>query len=133
MLRRIHPDHLIWDASRNIFRASSAAFDDVYDGVSVFLRSMLDAIGRSETDVLINYNRHSLVSFTAGAVRAFDPPLGVRRDPDPLGVPPHPCSPAHALVTGIPTTKAGKKHYRRPLAEEIATEFVVLREPPPTE
>lgn len=112
-----------------VWRPSSAAFDDVYDGVSVYMRSVLDVIGRSETDVLIDYDAHSLVAFTAGAVRAFDPPLGVKRDPDPPNVPEHPCSPAHALVVGIPDTKAGKKKYRKPLAASIAREFVVLREP----
>lgn len=129
MLRRVHPDHVVWDDSRQAWRPSSAAFDDVHDGVSVFLRSVLDEIGRPEEDVLLDYDEHSLVAFTAGAVRAFDPPLGVRRDPDPLGVPPHPCSAAHALVLGIPATKAGRKRYRKPLAETVAREFVLFRQP----
>lgn len=128
LLRRIHPDHLVYDENQQRWRASSAAFEDVYDGVSVYLGSGLAELDMGEAQVLDGFEQHSLVVFTAGAVRAMDPPLGVVRDPDPPGVPPHIASPAHALVTGIPNNQFGRKKIRKPLAARVATEFVVLRE-----
>lgn len=129
LLRRVHPDHMVYDENRQRWRPSSAAFDDVYDGVSVFLSSTMQQIGLAEANAVDGYPEHSLVVVPAGEARGLDPPLGVVRDPDPPGVPPHVASPAHALITGIPDSKAGRKKHRKPLAERIARDFVVFRPP----
>jgi len=118
---------VVYDSNQARYRPSSAAFEDASDGVSVFLRSVLDTIPRTEEDVLIGYDQHSLVSFLAREVRAFDLPLALVRDPDPPDGP-HACAAAHALIKGAPDGNAGRKKFRKPMAELVA-EFVVLRAP----
>lgn len=132
LLRRVHPEHVVLDQNRGVYRPSSAAFADATDGISVYLRSVLDRIDRCEQDVLEQYPRHSLVAFTASVARdksLLNPPFAVRRDPDPADTPAHPCSPAHALLVGLLRGNPGAKRQRKPLAECDRLGWVVLRAP----
>jgi hypothetical protein len=132
LLRRVHRKSIVLDRNQNRWRPSSAAFDDDDDGISVFLSSVItEQLGRPEGDALIDHPEHSLVAFTAGQVRSdlLSPPLGVKRDPEPLSAIPHPCSAAHALMVGLVRGKPGDKQQRKPLAAKIAREWVVANPP----
>jgi hypothetical protein len=132
LLRRVHRKNIVPDYNLNRWRPSSAAFDDDEDGISVFLSSIVTGqLGLPESDVLINFAENSLIALTAGQVRSdlLSPPLGVKRDPDPLTATPHPCSLAHALMVGLVHGKPGDKKQKKPLAAKIAREWVVANPP----
>jgi hypothetical protein len=98
-----------WDDNLGRLRASSAAFDDDVDGMSVYLSS-----------VVYGHPGYLVAMISAGSVRLEG--MGVIADPDPIDAPPHPCNPAHALVT----TSHMSRSARRKAARNIAKAAVLL-------
>lgn len=86
-----------WDDNQGRLRASSAAFDDDIDGMSVFLSSVIEKLGLTAGAVVHGHPGYLVAAISAGSVRLEG--MGVIPDPDPPDAPPHPCNPAHALVT----------------------------------
>lgn len=75
---------------------SSAAFADDVDGMSVYLRSELERLGKVPADVVAGLSgTYRVVALEVGAIRSLG--LGVTADPNPADSD-HPCDPAHALV-----------------------------------
>jgi hypothetical protein len=100
-----------WDHNQGRLRPSSAAFDDDVDGMSVFLLSVIEKLGLTAAAVIDGHPGYLVAGLIAGSVRAEG--MGVIPDPDPANAPPHPCNPAHALVTtGHMSGKARRKAAR---------------------
>lgn len=101
LLRRIHPNWIVPDASDpTIKRVSSAAFDNLE--MSVELASVRDARGETLMATLDGYNGFGLVFITASTARAKD--QAVCRAPLPDNA-------AHGLVVGK-KTKSVARHFR---------------------
>ena len=93
-------------------RATSAAFEDRDDGMSVFLRSVMIARNLEIPGSVIegkSAGRFAIAELSVHTLR-HELGCGITRDPDPPGEPPHPCNPAHALVHLPPL---GKKPLHR--------------------
>lgn len=98
-------------------RASSAAFEDKDDGVSVFLESVMSERGlRIPADVVHGKPAGRFVIARLSVRDLRDLHCGITRDPDPPGEAPHPCNPAHALVHLPPGGKAASKRLRGKIA-----------------
>ncbi len=102
LLRKIHPDWIVFDLNTKTKRVSSQAFcnSPCEDGMSVYLESVLISEGRDPPSVLVGFDRDSLLSITAGWARSFA--QGVIRDPLPEET-------AHAQVIGEKSTNTRKK------------------------
>lgn len=105
LLRRV-PIHqgsqIVWDANKNQWRPSSAAFRDHPNGpaMSVALQSVLDALALPPQQALVGYEEtHALAAFQASIARQNG--QGIARDPLPE-------DPAHAVVFG-PKNRAVSK------------------------
>jgi hypothetical protein len=109
-----------WDDNLGRLRASSAAFDDDVDGMSVYLSSVVEKVGLTAADVVYGHPGYLVAMISAGSVRLEG--MGVIADPDPIDAPPHPCNPAHALVT----TSHMSRSARRKAARNIAKAAVLL-------
>jgi hypothetical protein len=109
-----------WDDNLGRLRASSAAFDDDVDGMSVYLSSVVEKVGLAAADVVYGHPGYLVAMISAGSVRLEG--MGVIADPDPIDAPPHPCNPAHALVT----TSHMSRSARRKAARNIAKAAVLL-------
>lgn len=99
-------------------RASSAAFEDKEDGMSVFLHSVMAGQRLSiPWDVIDGKAPGTFVvaRLLVGDLRALG--CGVTRDPDPPAEPPHPCNPAHALVHLPPLGKRPLGRLRSKIAQ----------------
>lgn len=101
LLRRVHPDWIVPDASNpGQRRVSSAAFDHLE--MSVDLASIRRSRGEPLTATLDGYDGFGLVYVTAGAARAKH--QAVCRDPQPS-------NPAHGIVVGKKTGSV-KNHFK---------------------
>jgi len=100
-------------------RGVVAAFDDDDDdGISVFLSSIIEKLGLPVSAVVYGHPGYLVAGITVGLVRAE----GMGVIPDPVDAPPHPCNPAHALVTTA--HMSGKR--RRKAARNIAKVAVFI-------
>lgn len=93
--RRVRADNVNGRVQDGVLVATSAAFEDHDDGMSVFLESVLADLGLDWRSVPPG-DGYWVARLKVGALRAAG--CGVTRDPDPGDAPPHPCNPAHALV-----------------------------------
>lgn len=96
LLRRvpIQGSQIVWDANKNQWRPSSAAFRDHPNepGMSVALQSVLAGLGLPPQQALTGYEQtHVLAAFSASVARQNG--QGIARDPLPG-------DPAHAVVFG---------------------------------
>lgn len=115
--RRIARDPVNTKQEGDGVRASSAAFEDKDDGISVFLESVMAGRGlRMPADVVHGkpVGRFVVARLSVRELRDLD--CGITRDPDPPGEAPHPCNPAHALVHLPPIGKAASKRLRGRIA-----------------
>lgn len=123
LYRRIRGDGIntVFDENLNRLRPSSAALEIAGNGLSVFLRSVIDELLLGPEAVADEHLQYGVAQCHAGACRALE--LGVIRDP--IEPPQHICDPAHALVTGEGGRKALKKK-----ASKLAREFTFAVLPP---
>lgn len=94
--------------------ASSAAFEDDDDGISVFLHSTLVEANLDAASVIVGFNGYVLAKITVEAIRNLG--VGVVRDPNPADVKPMPCNIAHCLLKVPPLSKSQKHKVRQGLA-----------------
>lgn len=104
LLRRVHPDQVIFDKNLNRNRPSSGAFDD--PEMSVDAEPLLAHAGYDWRFCLINNSGYSLVKFLAGVARGLDLPVIYK----PLTGPPP--NPAHCEVHGKKTPGKTKALWR---------------------
>ena len=117
LYRRVARDPVNTKREAGTVRASSAAFEDKGDGISVFLESVMAGL-----DLEIPWSviagkapgRFAIARLRVEAVRGLG--CGVTRDGDPAEEPPHPCNPAHALVHLPPVGKRPQHRLRAELA-----------------
>lgn len=67
LLRRVHPEQVIWDGNEQRLRPSTAAFRDFE--LSVNLGSVMATHGQPASHAVRNHPRHHLVAVTARFVR----------------------------------------------------------------
>ena len=77
LLRRVHPEQVIWDENVGVLRPTSAAFRDVE--MSVNLGDDIEREGLTSEFAVRNHPRHHLAALTALAARAEE--QDVRRTP----------------------------------------------------
>lgn len=112
-------DVIVTDTQTGERRPSSGVFKSPDpDGLSVYLKSVMEQIGIGPQDVVRAPN-NAVCTVTAGAVRANA--LGVLRDANPDDVgdddPAHPRHAAHGLITGpVHMTGGGQRRAARQLA-----------------
>ncbi|HWZ98331.1 MAG TPA: hypothetical protein VN025_11275 [Candidatus Dormibacteraeota bacterium] len=123
LLRRIPPDHIIFDDNEKRWRPSSAAFEDDRDGdpMSVVLLKILNRDKREPSSVLKGHEDYALASITAGLARQYVQTV----HPQPLDE-----EPAHAVVCGEKTK--GKKNAPKKKFAQAATWVVFEERPHPT-
>ncbi|HVC76427.1 MAG TPA: hypothetical protein VND96_07915 [Candidatus Micrarchaeaceae archaeon] len=95
-------------------KASSAAFEDDEDGISVFLESALTMAELEPAAVITGFDGYLLARIQVGLIREIG--IGVVRDPDPPDAKPMPCNIAHCLLK-LPSVSKGAKHR---LAQNLA-------------
>jgi hypothetical protein len=87
--------------------ASSAAFEDDADGISVFLESTLTMAHMEPAAVIAGFDGYVLARVQVGSIR--DMGIGIVRDPNPPDAKPMPCNVAHCLLK-LPAVSKGAKH-----------------------
>jgi hypothetical protein len=114
LLRRIPPQHLVFDSNKGAYRPSSAAFDDSPDGspMSVLIADVMLQEGRSPLAALKGHPDFSLVSIKAGLVRQ----CGQKIVRNPL-----PQEKAHGLVVGKKTNSVRKRLARNAIWIKLVT------------
>ena len=119
LLRRIHPNHVVYDENLQRFRPTSQAFRDDRDGdpMSVYLSSVLGNEGRPPSTLLAAYDRYALASVTAHLARSLSQTVHPEPEPDES---------AHAVVCGEKDS-GGKNAPRKRFAE--AAVWVVAPQP----
>ena len=100
--------------------ASSAAFEDDADGISVFLRSTLVSAGLGPGDVIDGFAGYVVATLLVKTVR--DLGVGVHRDPNPAVARPMPCDVAHCLLK-VPQLSRTQNHKLR---QRIAAAAVLV-------
>jgi len=88
-------------------KASSAAFGDDEDGISVFLESTLTVAHLEPAAVIMGFDGYVLARIQVGFIREIG--IGVVRDPNPPDAKPMPCNVAHCLLK-LPSVSMGAKH-----------------------
>lgn len=121
-------DMIVTDAETGERRPSSGVFKSSDpDGVSVYLRSVMDEIGIGPTD-LVRAPNNAVCTVTAGTARTNA--LGVVRDAHPGDVgddePDHPRHAAHGLITGL--VQLGASGARR-AARQLANAATIIVDP----
>lgn len=119
---------IVTDAQTGERRPSSGVFKTTDpDGMSVYLKSVMDAIGMGSIDLVRSPN-NAVCTVAAGTVRATA--LGVVSDPFPDDVgdddPDHRRHAAHALITGF--AGLGRSAARR-VARHLANAAVLVVDP----
>jgi len=94
--------------------ASSAAFEDDADGMSVFLHSVLLAATLEPGSIVDGFDGYVLARLTVQLVRSLG--LGIVRDPDPPDAKPMPCNVAHCLLKLAPMSITQNHRLRQKLA-----------------
>lgn len=92
LLRRIHPEHIIFDKNLNEFRPTSQNFGD--EKMSVDIETILTANGLDWKCTLRNHDQYSLVRFPASLARGLTQTVYHCRTLD---------NPAHGEVRGKKT------------------------------
>lgn len=95
-------------------KASSAAFEDDDDGISVFLESTLTMAHLEPAAVIMGFDGYVLARIQVGFIREIG--IGVVRDPDPPDAKPMPCNVAHCLLKLPPVSKGAKHRLGQSLA-----------------
>jgi hypothetical protein len=98
-------------------KASSSAFEDDLDGISVFLHSALVSAGLMPVDVINGFYGYVLACIIVLDVR--DLGMGVIRDPDPSDAKPMACNVAHCLLT-LPKLPKRQNHRLRQRIASVA-------------
>jgi hypothetical protein len=96
--RRVRDDgrvNVVTDKNGNRV-ASSAAFEDDTDGISVFLHSTLVEAQLEPASVIDGFEGYVLAKLNVEAIRGLA--MGIVRDPNPPNVKPMPCNIAHCLL-----------------------------------
>lgn len=117
LYRRVPRDPVNTKQEADAVRASSAAFQDNSDGISVFLESVMAELNLEIPWSVIagkEPRRFAIARLRVEVVRGLG--CGVTRDADPAEEPPHPCNPAHALVHLPPVGKRPQHRLRGELA-----------------
>jgi hypothetical protein len=111
LLRRISPNHFVFDETRGVVRPSSAAFADHPNGspMSVVLAEVVRREGRLLESLLSNFPGYALASITARVARECG--QAVCRDPLPD-------ESGHAVVFGT-KSRAVKRRMAQASAWEI--------------
>lgn len=104
LLRRVHPDQVIFDQNLNQKRPSSGAFDDLE--LSVDSEPLVIADGRDWRSCLANHSGYSLVRFLAGVARGLQLPV-IHKPITEI-----PENPAHCEVHGKKTPGKAKALWR---------------------
>ena len=91
-------------------RPTSGAFKPDADGVSVYSRMAMSAVGVEPADLLVR-SGNVVVELPVSAVRDSEPPLDAVGDPWPADIPEpdHPRNAAHALVVGFDGLTKGQR------------------------
>lgn len=89
------------------------------------MKSTLDEFGLTAETVLEGHNNHGLMAFTARAAREAG--YGVKADPLSDSDRPLRADPAHAVLTGTPTTSKQRRKLARALLNDKS--LVMLRDP----
>jgi len=108
LLRRIPPNHVIYDENLKQHRPSSQAFRDDRDGdpMSVYLSPVLVSENRELSAVLTGHQGFALAAVTAGLARSLSQTV----HPDPI-----PEESSHAVVCG--DKESGSRRVARTLAK----------------
>lgn len=112
--RRVHPRQAVPNDNKGGLWPSSAALIPASDDteVSIYLGSLLDALGLEPEDTLEGHDGFGLCTFPASAAREAG--FGVMRDPVLASDRPLKVDGAHAVLTGAPATgKPAVKRARR--------------------
>jgi hypothetical protein len=122
LLRRLPPYMLADDEGDAGKRATGNAFlDRDSDGISVFIRSKMQVLGLDKNAVVEGFSfGWGVAEVTVGEARKEG--LGVVASIDTTASP-HPCNPAHGLITGLAAGNAGKRQARK-LSRGAAIVFV---------
>jgi hypothetical protein len=116
--RRVRDDgkvNVVTDKNGNRV-ASSAAFEDDVDGISVFLKSTLTEAHLEPLSVIDGFDGYVLATVTVEAIRRLA--MGIVRDPNPADVKPMPCNVAHCLLKLAPMSITQNHRLRQKLARE---------------
>jgi len=127
--RRIPPTQAPHNENLQRRWPSSASLlpEDDDNEVSIYLGSKLEELGLDCMDILQEHEEHGLIRFPAAAARAAG--LGILRDPVLKSGRPLRVDPAHAVLTGTPSTS---KQRRKPARALLADHrLVFLKEPGP--
>lgn len=115
--RRVARDPVNTKLEGEGIRASSVAFEDKEDGMSVFLHSVMATQGLIIPWDVIHGKAPGTFAVARLQVRGLRRlGCGITRDPNPAGEPPHPCNPAHALVHLPPLGKRPLHRLRKEMA-----------------
>jgi hypothetical protein len=108
--RRVRDDgaNVVRAVDGAVVRASSAAFEDDVDGMSVFVASVLEATGLLPEDVIAELDGDYIVAeIPVSELHALH--LDVIWKPNPPDAPAHRCAGAHALVLFPNNMSGGQK------------------------
>lgn len=125
--RRIPPSQAPYNQNHQRRWPSSAALLPTPEDnqVSVYLGSVLEEHELDPMDVLEGHDDYGLIKFPASSARAAG--YGVLRDPELNSKRPLRVDPAHAVLTGTPTTSKQKRKPARILLDD--ENIVVIKDP----